>query len=593
MSARMAAATGDMRWSERIDEASPKLAAVVDEALAIATPEVGAALVTTTEEAWRGLRQMQQAALKLANGGERASAVALLESSDYNYLEAVYQSGIDTFGRDLMALAEAQAASLTDRAWLETGGLFVGLILVVGSILLKRGQTQLSLALAQTELVACTDPLTGLPNRRKLSEELKLRTSGQRRGSDAFAFLVLDLDRFKAVNDAHGHPAGDDLLQAVAARLQSTARAGDVVARLGGDEFAIIATMDAAHTGPEAMIASHLTKRIVETFETPFVLRNGVSVQVGTSVGVALNDRSVVSPEDLMQRADAALYRAKTDGRNRAYFFEPGIDGHVRERARLEADLRQAIQDGALVPHFQPILELQTGRLVGFEMLARWPLPEGGMISPAEFIPLAESANLIAPMTEHLMRSACQAALAWPADVTLACNVSPLLLRDQSFVDMLRGLLPETGLSGHRLVLEITESALLEDIALAGSLVAQMKTLGVSLALDDFGTGFSSLRHLRSLPFDKLKIDAGFVTRIAEDAESRTIVAAVIGLGQSLGMATVAEGIETEETAALLRKMGCELGQGWLFGRPAPANVTASLVQKLTLAETSPAVSMA
>ena len=581
MSARMAAATGDRRWIDRFDEARPKLAAAVDEALASATPEVAAELAATTEESFNGLHTMQEAAFRMIKANDRPGAVALLEGTEYSYLEAVYQSGIDAFGQDLMAFTQARATSLDRRAWLEAVGLFLGVMLVSGAVLAKRGQALVSRARAKTELMARTDLLTGLPNRRKLFEALQSLAGGQAPGTSGLAFLMLNLDRFKAINDVHGHPAGDDLLKSVAVRLQSTARAGDVVARFGGDEFAIIAPIDAAHLRAEATVAAQLADRIIAAFATPFELPSGAPAPIGASIGVALSGADVGSPEELVHRAGAALGRAKSQGRNQTCFFEPGIDEHVRERARLEADLRQAIQTGAVVPHFQPLVELRTGRLVAFEMLARWPLPDGSLISPAEFIPLAEGANLIAPLTEHLMRLACQAATSWPDDITIACNVSPLLLRDGRFIAMVRNLLAETGLPAKRLELEITESALLEDLTIAGPLVRELRALGVSLALDDFGTGFSSLRHLHNLPFNKLKIDAGFVTEMTEDAESRTIVAAVIGLGHSLGMVIVAEGVETEPTAALLRQMGCNLGQGWLFGRPTPAHVALTLGQQV------------
>ena len=572
MSARMAAATGDQRWIDRFEEARPKLAAAVDEALASATPEVAAELATTTEESFNGLHTMQEAAFRMIKADDRPGAVALLEGTEYNYLEAVYQTGIDAFEQDLMAFTQARATSLDHRAWLEAVGLFLGVMLVCSAVLAKRGNALVSRARARTEHAARTDLLTGLPNRRKLFEALQSPAGGQAPGTRGLAFLMLDLDRFKAINDVHGYPAGDDLLKSVAARLQSTARASDVVARFDGNEFAIIAPIDAMHLRAEATVAAQLADRIIAEFATPFELPSGVLALIGVSIGVALFGADAGSPEELVHHAGAALGRAKSQGGNQTCFFEPEIDEQVRERARLEADLRQAIQTGAVVPHFQPLVELRTGHLVAFEMLARWPLPDGRLISPADFIPLAESAKLIAPLTEHLMRLACQAAASWPDDITIACNVSPLLLRDGGFTAMVRDLLAETGLPAKRLELEITESALLEDLTIAGPLVRELRALGVSIALDDFGTGFSSLRHLHNLPFNKLKIDAGFVTGMTENAESRTIVAAVIGLGRSLGMVIVAEGVETEPTAALLRQMGCDLGQGWLFGRPTAAH---------------------
>ena len=580
MSARMAVATGDQRWVERYDEASPKLAANIAEALTQATPEIADALENTTQEAYRGLASMQRAAMDGAERSGLQAAQALLNGPEFAYLEAVYQSGIDAFGEDLTELTRARAADLDRRAWLEAASLILGIVLVTGAVFARRGNARLSVAMKRTEFLARTDPLTGLPNRRKFYEDLQAMTSGAAVEPGAFALLMLDLDRFKTVNDAHGHAAGDALLHGAAERLAAVARAGDVVARLGADEFAIIAPLAATPLRTETEAAAQAAARIIEAFAAPFDLTDGLSVQVGASIGIAIHAPGDGVAEDLVYRADVALGRAKAEGRNRPCFFEPQVDEQVRARAKLEAELRQALQDGALVPYFQPLVETQTGRIVAFEMLARWPRPGAGMISPGDFIPLAESAGLIADLTRRLITQACRAAAQWPSHITLACNVSPLLLKDSGFVATLRTILDETGFAPARLELEITESALLDDLAFAGALMRDMKQLGVSLALDDFGTGYSSLRHLQSLPFDKLKIDAGFVGGMAGDGESRKIVSAVIGLGQSLGLVTVAEGVETEDVAALLRDLGCDLGQGWLFGRPASEHATATLLRQ-------------
>jgi len=333
--------------------------------------------------------------------------------------------------------------------------------------------------------------------------------------------------------------------------------------------------------------------------EQPFKLSNGFIVQIGVSIGIALvrpedgsadapvrsadafvrsADAFVRSADALVRNADVALYRAKADGRSRFRFFDSGLDAPIQQRALLESELRQAIAHDLLIPHFQPLVDMATERLIGFEMLARWPHPTRGMVPPGEFIPIAEDIGLIGPMTECLLRRACRIATTWPSEILLACNVSPLQLRDRGLPAMVQAILDETGLPAHRLELEITESALVGDIDLARELLGEFKTLGVSLALDDFGTGYSSLRHLQMLPFDKLKIDAGFVGAMGRDTESRKIVAAVVGLGHSLGLITVAEGVEEAATAALLRNLGCDIGQGWLFGRPGPAETINALL---------------
>ncbi|GAA0573603.1 hypothetical protein GCM10009416_10340 [Craurococcus roseus] len=433
-------------------------------------------------------------------------------------------------------------------------------------------------ALERANHLATHDPLTGLPNRARMREGLGRALAEARQGGETVAVLLVDLDRFKPVNDVHGHHAGDRLLRGVAERLRAALRGTDGAARLGGDEFALVARFEAGGAAPREA-AARLAGRVVSALETPFDLAGVGAVQVGCSVGVALaapGDEEEV--EALIGRADAAMYRAKAEGRGCFRFFEPGMDERIRERAALATDLRAAVLADALEPHFQPLVDLGTGRLVGFEMLARWTHPLRGQVSPAEFVPIAEDTGLIGPMTERLLRRACLAAAEWPEGVTLACNISPLQLRDRGLPGIVRAALAESRLPPGRLEIELTESALLDDFGLARDILGELKALGVRLALDDFGTGYSSLRHLQALPIDKIKIDAGFVRSMAESAESRKIVAAVVGLGQSLGLPTVAEGVEDAASAHLLAGLGCTVGQGWLFGRAVPGGEAAELV---------------
>ena len=579
MSARMAAASGEPRWVARYEEARPQLAAAIAEAMALATPEVGAALAETTNEASRGLIDMEQAAFAQAAAGDREGARALLDSPEFAYLQAVYASGIEVFGQDLQTLAAARSKTLNDRSWVEMSGLTVLAVLLVAGALAAHGRARLRLALAYTEAVARIDALTDLPNRRRLYEALDGMLAEAGSSGGGVALLLLDLDRFKVVNDAHGHPAGDQLLQLVAARLRAIARPSDLVARLGGDEFALVAPLDPAGQAlPHDEAAAQLARRIVAALEHPFGLSSGKVAQIGVSIGLALAQPDEAGADALIHRADIALYRAKTDGRGRFCFFEPSMDAPIQVRALLEGELRAAIAGNLVVPYFQPVVEMATGRLIGFEMLARWLHPTRGMISPAEFVPIAEDIGLIGAMTGSLLRRACHAARTWPSDLFFACNISPLQLRDRGLPAMVRAALVESGLPPHRLELEITESALVGDMDLALELLGELKTLGLRLALDDFGTGYSSLRHLNLLPFDKLKIDAGFVGAMAVNPDSRKIVAAVVGLGHSLGLITVAEGVEDLGTAAMLRDLGCDLGQGWLFGRPCPAEAVDMLL---------------
>ena len=581
MSAHMAASSGEPRWVARYDEAGPQLTAAIAEAVALATPSVSAALAATTDEASNGLIQMERASFAQAAAGDRDGAKSLLDSPEFAYLKAVYASGIEVFGQDLETHAATRTKMLNDRAWMETFGLALSAVFLVAAAFVARGHAQLRLALACTEAVARTDALTDLPNRRRLYEELQEILARTERSGNGTVLLLLDLDRFKLINDVHGHPAGDRLLQLVAARLRAVARTGDLVARLGGDEFALVATLEPpGQHGLHNEAAAQIARRIVTALEAPFDLTCGTIVQIGASIGLALAQVEDKSADALVRRADVALYRAKADERGRFCFFEPCMDAHIQARASLEGELRHAIAIDLIVPHFQPLVEMDTERLVGFEMLARWPHPTRGMVSPAEFVPIAEETGLIGPMTDRLLRRACCIAMTWPSDILLACNVSPLQLRDRGLPAMIRAALDESGLPPHRLELEITESALVGDLDLARDLLGELKTLGVRLALDDFGTGYSSLRHLNMLPFDKLKIDAGFVGAMVGNVESRKIVAAVVGLGQSLGLITVAEGVEVPETAALLRDLGCDIGQGWLYGRPISAEGVNALLQR-------------
>ncbi len=568
LSARLAAASGERRWADRYDEAVPKLDAALAEAAGLASPETRAAMASTTGEAHHDLVAMERRALALGAGGDLASARALLDGPEFEYLKDVYASGIDVFGQNLSSYTAAQTDALNDRAWLGALGLALAVVTLVATGLSIRSYARDRRALTRVATVARTDILTDLPNRRRFYEIAEGMLAGT--VTPGLALLLIDLDRFKAVNDAHGHPAGDEVLKLVAGRLGDVVRGGDLVARLGGDEFGLLLCPDRATPRPWRE-PNVVAARIVAILADPFVLTDGTAVQIGGSVGVASPDATCASVSDLMHRADVALFRAKGDGRHCFRVFESGMDAEVRSRALLERDLRQAVAEGAIVPHYQPLVDIRTGAVVGVEMLARWSHPTRGMVPPDAFIPLAEELDLISSLTERLMSRACREAASWPCDVTLACNLSPVQLRDPGLPAAVGEVLAKTGFPPDRLELEITESALVGDLALARTSLRQLKALGVHLALDDFGTGYSSLRHLQTLPFDKIKIDRSFVAAMAGDPESGKIVSAVIGLGHSLGLVTVAEGIETEATAALLRALGCDIGQGWLYGRPAPA----------------------
>jgi diguanylate cyclase (GGDEF)-like protein len=412
---------------------------------------------------------------------------------------------------------------------------------------------------ARAQSLARHDPLTGLANRRHFLEELDRRIALVGSEENAFALMFVDLDRFKPINDVHGHAIGDQLLQVIGTRLMACIRDDSFAARLGGDEFAVLIE---GPGGREAVAAA--ARRILHELSAP-ILVNGLKLTVGASIGISLCPEDGRDAAELLQRGDAAMLRAKED-RGAYKFFDSSIDEELRSKAALETELRSAIPNGDIVPYFQPVVRVDTGELDGFEVLARWPHRERGMTSPVDFIPVAEDAGLVDAMFWALLAQACRKALNAPGEFTLAVNISPSQVRDQWFPEKVLRTLRETGFPAQRLEIEVTESAMIGDVARAKSSLMSLKNQGVRIALDDFGTGYSSLFLLRELPIDKLKIDRSFVARITTDRENATIVGALIGLGKALGLKVTAEGVEDEATSDALRAMGCQLAQGFLYG---------------------------
>jgi diguanylate cyclase (GGDEF)-like protein/PAS domain S-box-containing protein len=443
---------------------------------------------------------------------------------------------------------------------------------VVGSVLILTDVTERREAEARIRHMAHHDALTGLPNRVLLRDRLGQALARARREGEAVAVLCLDLDGFKAVNDALGHAAGDRLLEAVAARLAASVREADTVARLGGDEFAVV---QAGLAQPEA--ADALARRLVEALSRPFPLEGGHEAAVGTSVGVALFPADGDGPDGLLRRADLALYRAKAEGRGAHRFFEEAMDARLQARTALERDVRRALAEERFELHYQPQVDLATGRVTGAEALLRWTDPERGPVPPSEFVPLAEETGLIVPLGEWALRAACGEASRWPAPLRVAVNLSPVQFRKPGLAATVARVLRETGLEASRLELEITEGVLLRDTEATVAELRALRALGVRVAMDDFGTGYSSLGYLRRFPFDKIKIDRAFVADLGRSADAAAIVRAVVGLGHGLGMRANAEGVETAEQAAMLKAAGCGEVQGYHFGRPMPAGEFAAL----------------
>ena len=409
------------------------------------------------------------------------------------------------------------------------------------------------------------DALTELTSRGLFQSHVDRAVMRSQRHGDRFNILMLDLDRFKAVNDSLGHLAGDRLLRLVAARLKSCARKTDVVARLGGDEFAILQTV---HDHPRAE-AIALADRLLCLIGEPYEL-DGHRVIIETSIGIVLAPEHGEEAEQLLKCADLGLYQAKSEGRNAWRMFEEQMAEQARDRYELEIDLRNALARDEFELYYQPLIDAGNREVRCFEALARWHHPTRGMVSAQDFIPVAESSGLIVPFGEWILRRACTDAMSWPDDIQIAVNLSTLQFGKGNIVETVARVLSDTGLAASRLELEITESVLLRIDDPNISKLHQLKALGVSIVLDDFGTGYSSLSYLRIFPFDKIKIDRSFVAEIATRSDCAAIVTAVTGLARALDMITTAEGVETLEQFELLRIAGCEQMQGFLFGRPVP-----------------------
>ena len=409
------------------------------------------------------------------------------------------------------------------------------------------------------------DALTDLPNRIMLRERLEHELKRVKRG-ECLAVLCLDLDHFKSVNDTLGHPIGDELLKVVAERLRRCVREPDTIARLGGDEFAVIMT---GMVEPTDAVA--LAKRIRASVTKPYHL-DGHQIITDISIGISLAPVDSCEPDQLLKNADMALYGAKGDGRGTYRFFESEMDARMKARRELELDLRKALVNVEFELHYQPLVNLKTNEITAFEALVRWNHPVRGLISPADFIPVAEETGLIIPLGEWVLRRACAETAGWPAHIKVAVNLSPAQLKSRNLTQLVMSALAESGMAPDRLQLEITETVLMQNTFNTLATLHQLRKLGVQIAMDDFGTGYSSLSYLRSFPFDKIKIDRSFIKDLSNGNEPLAIVNAVAGLANSLNMVSTAEGVETQQQLDQLQTVGCTEMQGYLFSRPHPAS---------------------
>jgi diguanylate cyclase (GGDEF)-like protein/PAS domain S-box-containing protein len=520
--------------------------------------------------------------------GEQILGVNDAAVEHYGYSRAEFEKltirSLQAFDNELPWMGEAGSDEQAARTWKHVRADGALIDLAIYSRQLVHGErpavllalmdiTERKRAEARLAFMAQHDGLTGLANRTLLRQQMDDMLVHTRRSAEKLAVLVLGLDNFKAVNDTLGHGIGDKLLRAVAKRLRSTLREEDAIARLNSDEFAIV---QGGVTRPED--ATPLARRLLEAIADPFLLEDH-SVMIGASVGIAVSPGDGDDSERLLKNADLALSRAKNDFRGTFSFFEAEMDARAQSRRKVELDLRNAIQNDLLQPYYQPLVDLASGRITGFEALVRWPDPERGMISPGDFIPVAEETGLINAIGSLMLRRACMDAALWPDDVRVAVNLSPLQFRTGNLLALVMDALKQSGLAARRLEFEITETLLLEKSSQVLATLHALRALGVRISMDDFGTGYSSLSYLRSFPFDKIKIERAFVQEVDANRDAQAIIRSIVSLGKGLGVIITAEGVETEAELSCLRAEGCHEGQGFLFSRARPHAEIMALLQ--------------
>ena len=464
---------------------------------------------------------------------------------------------------------------LYKKSLLLTEGIIATLVIFAGGLpgyLIFRQMQAMHVAKAEAQFQSEHDGLTGTSNRHRLNNVAKGALASNRRNKSHIAVLMIDLDRFKDINDTFGHAAGDEVLKIVAMRLKSSIREEDSVARFGGDEFVVLQVGMAQPTG-----ASFLAYRLMEVLSQPYNI-DGTELACGASIGVAISPPEAEDFETLVACADAALYKSKAGGRNSVSFFQPGMDAAIRERRQIETDIRLALTTNSFQLAYQPLHNFHDGRILGFEALLRWP--EGwSPQTPAVFIPVAEESGLIDRIGAWVLETACKTAAQWTNPLKVSVNLSPVQFRHGDIVSLVEGALRTSGPDPQRLELEVTEGLWIQDTDFVLDQLTRLRGVGVSIALDDFGTGYSSLSYLWKFPFDTVKIDRSFVSEMETEPKAAAIVNTIMGLGKTLGLTITAEGVETQAQANILREAGCDQAQDYLFGRPlslASANALAN-----------------
>lgn len=570
MSAYMAAATGEERWIARYHTHLPELEAALAAGEALAPSAVARRYHDQTKAASERMVSFETSALEAIAVKAPEVARAILDGERYRADKAVLTSSTTELTQNTLAVMRSDLAELRRRADLLLSALLVVAVTVAAltwqrlNAGLSRSRQVLIDAQSRIERLATSDTLTGLPNRAAMHEGMQAAMSRAQRERRQLALLMIDLDRFKPVNDRHGHQIGDLVLREVGLRLAQMLRGGELHARYGGDEFVALVDEQGDPTAAHR-VAERLISGLSETIHV-----GALTLQIGASVGIARFPDDAQNCDELLRRADLALYRAKNGGRGRSCFYDPELDNALAEREAFEQRLREAIHGGQIVPHYQPVVDLADRRVRSVELLSRWQEPGRGLVPPAEFIDLAERAGLIGALTLAVLHQACIDVRRMPAHWRLAINVAPDHIQDPGFVEQLLQVMRAHGADPRRFEVEVTETALVADIHSARRAIEALKREGITVALDDFGTGYSSLSYLSQLSFDKIKIDRSFVATLHERSESAKIVASIVGLGASLGVQVVAEGVETERDARTLASLGCGAAQGFLFARPLP-----------------------
>ena len=525
---------------------------------------------------------MDRASFDAIRAGNKPNARSPLDESLYQYHKQIRDEATREFVDSAIAAVRADFASVQLNALIATSAAIP--IFVAGSVLLWR---RLIASLARTEgayteaeqrikNLAMMDVLTGLSNRLAIRESLRHAIFRAEREKTKLALLMIDLDRFKPINDRYGHLIGDLVLKEVASRMAKVVRNSELRGRYGGDEFVALVEF-----GDDDEVPRRVGRRLVDGLSAPMTF-DGLTLDIGASVGFAVYPSDATDEEQLMRRADTALYAVKEAGRGNVLAYTSDMEATVEARAELEQDLRQAIRSGLITPFYQPLVELATGNICGLEVLSRWHHPAKGLIMPVDFVELAEPAGMINDMTMAVLQKACLEARTLPQHLTIAINIAPRQIQDEWLAQKIMTVLAKTKFPPQRLEVELTENALVDDIASAKHVISSLKAQGIKVALDDFGTGYSSLWYLSELPFDKIKIDRSFIKTLHERPESAKIVSAIIGLGKSLGVPTIAEGVESERDAEVLRALGCTIAQGFLYAKPVPAADLPEVVKSLS-----------